>query len=55
MIPDAHNAFKDQRGMRIIRDVFMYKNMKECNAMYRILDPFNSKLKASKDSLKELS
>ncbi len=29
--PVSHNAFKDDRALRLIRDVFMYKNMKECN------------------------
>jgi len=33
----------------------MYKNMKECNFMYKILDPDQVKAKASKDSLRELS
>jgi hypothetical protein len=28
---DAHKAFEDDRALRLIRDVFMYKNMKECN------------------------
>ena len=55
LVPEAHNAFKDERALRLIRDVFMYKNMKECNDIYRILDPHNSRPKASKENLKELS
>jgi hypothetical protein len=51
----AHNAFKDERALRLIRDVFMYKNMKECNAIYRILDPHNSRPKTQKENLRELS
>jgi hypothetical protein len=42
-------------ALRLIRDVFMYKNMKECNLMYKILDPHQTKFKPSKDNLKELS
>ncbi len=42
----AHNAFKDDKALRLIRDVFIYKNMKECNTIYRLLDPHNSRLKS---------
>jgi hypothetical protein len=52
---DAHKAFEDERALRLIRDVFMYKNMKECNMMYKILDPHQSRFRPSKDNLKELS
>jgi hypothetical protein len=52
---EAHKAFEDDRALRLIRDVFMYKNMKECNLMYKILDPHQIKFKPSKDNLKELS
>ena len=39
LTPEAHAAFEDDRALRLIRDVFMYKNMKECNSIYHILDP----------------
>jgi hypothetical protein len=55
LVPEAHNAFQDERALRLIRDVFMYKNMKECNSIYRVLDPHNSRAKASKENLRELS
>jgi hypothetical protein len=34
-------------------DVYMYKNLKECNAIFKILEP-KHKAKISKDMLKEL-
>ena len=34
-------------------DVYMYKNLKECNAIYKILEP-KSKNKMSKDLFKDL-
>ena len=37
--PEAHKAFLDPRAQRLMSDVFMYKNMKECNKIYRFLDP----------------
>lgn len=52
---DAHKSFEDDRALRLIRDVYMYKNMKECNLMYKILDPHQNRFKPSKDNLKELS
>ena len=53
--PLSHNAFQDDRAQRLVRDVYMYKNMKECNQIYKLIDPHNTKFKASKDNLKELS
>ncbi len=52
---EAHKAFLDERAMRIVRDVFMYKNMKQCEEMYRIVEGKSSNVKVAKDKFKELS
>ena len=41
--------------MRIVRDVFMYKNMKQCEEMYRMIEGKGSRAKVAKDKFKELS
>lgn len=33
--------------------IYMYKNLRECNAMFKILEP-RARLKISKDNFKEL-
>ncbi|TNV75633.1 hypothetical protein FGO68_gene11252 [Halteria grandinella] len=55
--PESHPAFQDQRAVKLISDVFMYKNMKECNTIFKLVDPERGglKRKASMDKTKELS
>ena len=50
---DAHKAFQTIKNIKLMSDIYMYKNLKECNAMYKLLEP-RSRLKISKDNFKEL-
>ena len=41
------------KNLRLMSDVYMYKNLKECNAIFKNLEP-KYKKKISKDEFKEL-
>jgi hypothetical protein len=50
---EAHKAFQTVINLQLMSDIYMYKNLKECSSIFKVLEP-RSKDKISKDSLKEL-
>ena len=36
---EAHPAFKIQKNLILLSDIYMYKNLKECNAIFKLLEP----------------
>lgn len=54
--PEYHLVFNEEniKGRKLMSDIFMFKNLKECNAIYGILEP-RRKNKASLEEFKGLS
>lgn len=50
---DAHKAFATVKNLKLFSDIYMYKNLRECNAIFKLLEP-RLKNKTSKDHFKEL-
>ena len=50
---ESHSAFKTIKNMKMMSDIYMYKNLKECHAVFKELEP-RSKNKISMDNFKEL-
>eukprot|EP00347_Sterkiella_histriomuscorum_P018851 403343927 len=50
---DSHKAFQTVKNLQLMSDIYMYKNLKECSQIFKVLEP-RSKSKVSKDSLGDL-
>lgn len=50
---ESHKAFTIAKHLQLLSDVYMYKNLKECNAMFKELEP-GIRGKISKDNIKDL-
>ena len=50
---ESHKAFQTLKNLKLMSDIYMYKNLRECNAIFKILEP-RLKAKTSKDHFKEL-
>ncbi len=50
---DSHPAFKTVKNLRMMSDIWMYKNLKECHAIFKEMSP-RSRSKISKDEMKDL-
>ena len=46
---ETHKGFQTLKNLQLMSAIYMYKNLRECNAMYKILEP-RAKLKISKDN-----
>ena len=50
---ESHKVFQTVKNLQLMSDIYMYKNLRECNGIFKYLEP-RARHKTSKDNFQEL-